>query len=227
MIGNIAIVSIFVSDVSTRWSKNDIDKYMKALDEAETFLLNNGGHEAGLAIPLKMYFRCNLQYRADRGRYGNTVDDVLRKLGYNTICELRDELIKNNRHINSVVVLFVFNTAERSFAMSIKGRKDACSTRRAYTDSGEYAFIYFRSHEYMAHTLCHEMLHLFGAIDYYYPDTVKRQAEKYFPRSIMLCFYEKPYIDGLTRYLIGWSKNLDLESLLFLNNTLCTRRRAN
>lgn len=226
MIGNIAIVSILVADVTTRWCKNDIDEYMKALDKSELFLLNNGGYDAGLSVSLKMFYKCDLKCKVDREEYGRTVDDVLHELGYNTICELRDDVIKNNHKVNSVVVLFGFNNEERSFAMSIKGRKNANSTRRAYTDSGEYAFIYFKSHRDISYTLCHEILHLYGAIDYYYPDTIKKQAERFFPHSIMLCYYEKPYIDDLTRYLIGWNANLDSTSLLFLNNTLCTRRRA-
>ena len=51
-------------------------------------------------------------------------------------------------------------------------------------------------------TLLHEVLHLFGAMDFYYPPVVKRAARKCFPDSIM--FADGDEIDDATRVLIGW-----------------------
>lgn len=223
MLGKIAIASIFVSDASKRWDDHDINEYIQFLNRSEQLLLDLGGREAGLSVALKEYYRCILTHRTDRAQYQNTVNEVLCRLGYHSVCELCDELKKNNKNISSVAVLFVFDTNDTSFAVSMRGRNNANSTRRACPDSDEYAFIYFKGQS-MECTIAHEILHLFGAIDFYYPEAVKKQAGVLFPNSIMFYYTETPCIDDLTRYLIGWESKLSPTALLFLQNTLCTRR---
>lgn len=73
------------------------------------------------------------------------------------------------------------------------------------------------------HTLLHEILHTFGARDYYLPARVKKLAEEgeYFPHSVMLSGWDiRPdSIDSLTRHLIGWHQKPDAAAQSFLDQT--------
>ena len=63
--------------------------------------------------------------------------------------------------------------------------------------------VYYPSTMSSDRSIAHELFHLFGAQDYYYPATVKEAAQKYFPDSVMLLGDGE--IDDLTAYLIGWT----------------------
>ena len=68
----------------------------------------------------------------------------------------------------------------------------------------------------VVHTLVHELLHQFGAIDLYYPDEITVAGEKFLGRSIMNCGMD---IDDLTRVLIGWRTTLTDNAINFLEAT--------
>ena len=56
-------------------------------------------------------------------------------------------------------------------------------------------------------TILHELLHIYGAQDYYLSSRIRAVAEYTFPRSVMFCpgwDICQESIDPLTRFLIGW-----------------------
>lgn len=67
--------------------------------------------------------------------------------------------------------------------------------------------------------LMHEMLHLFGAVDLYFPAAFEQTAMEYFPDSIMLNTAGSRTVDNLTAYSIGWTDRLDEKAVLFLQAT--------
>ena len=66
--------------------------------------------------------------------------------------------------------------------------------------------------------LRHELCHLFGAVDYYYPDLVVEQAKLLFPNSLMAA-NDVSEVDALTAYLIGWTDELSADAWTFLEAT--------
>ncbi|MBR6593771.1 MAG: hypothetical protein IKK83_01110 [Clostridia bacterium] len=62
--------------------------------------------------------------------------------------------------------------------------------------------------------IMHELLHQFGAEDYYRPKAAKIAAEHYLPDTIMV---KGRTIDSLTRYLIGWCDCIDDAAVSFLD----------
>lgn len=95
-------------------------------------------------------------------------------------------------------VIFCINTGGRAFAHS------------EYSDAqAEYAVI-FGSDD--AGTVRHELLHLYGAWDYYLLDDFTDAAEMYCPDSIMLSSDAQNRTDSLTAYLIGWTDTLDAQA---------------
>lgn len=67
--------------------------------------------------------------------------------------------------------------------------------------------------------LAHEILHLFGAKDYYFPDAYAEKARVYFPTSLMLKTREESEVDSLTAYIIGWTDEPDENAIQFLKAT--------
>lgn len=73
--------------------------------------------------------------------------------------------------------------------------------------------------------IAHEMLHLFGATDLYFPLSRKHQGENWtlarqvFPKEIMFASYlplDQVHISPITAYLIGWRKDFPEEHFRYL-----------
>ena len=67
--------------------------------------------------------------------------------------------------------------------------------------------------------LCHEVLHLYGAEDFYVHDDIRVKAQEVFPESIMLNTRDGCSVDSLTAYLVGWQKEMDTQTADFLSAT--------
>lgn len=97
------------------------------------------------------------------------------------------------------------------FLLNIDGRAFAHSEYS--TEQAEYAILFSDSD---AGTIRHELLHLYGASDYYVHDTVEAAARECFPDSIMLSSDAENRTEGLTAYIIGWTDQLDAAAVRFL-----------
>ena len=64
----------------------------------------------------------------------------------------------------------------------------------------------------------HELLHVFGAKDFYYPKEVEQWATKHFPESIMNSSDEE--VDTLTAYLVGWTDTVADNAIAFLKDSI-------
>ena len=105
----------------------------------------------------------------------------------------------------------VFDKYDRSFSQ----------VRMDYTDkeeNEECSTIFRDGRKYSYHTIMHELLHQFGAIDLYYPKTVSRWSKQLLGKSIMR-EYDGTIVDELTAYLIGWIDSVSEETFAFLQNT--------
>ena len=100
------------------------------------------------------------------------------------------------------------------FMIASSGRSVASRDGAQYPE--EFALTY---DDDVAENYMHEMLHLFGAMDYYYPDAYKAAAKKYFPDSIMYLAQKGNRVDSLTAHLIGWTNKLSPEAAAFVEET--------
>ena len=106
---------------------------------------------------------------------------------------------------NQTAFLFLFKKPGRSFA---------CPVRGFFSRRCESLMLFGTDY----HAMLHELLHLFGAADLYYPAEVKQLAEKLFPDSVMLKGGSWE-IDELTRYLIGWHRSPGTKAKRLLDST--------
>ena len=68
-------------------------------------------------------------------------------------------------------------------------------------------------------TIRHELLHLYGAQDFYIHDAVKATAKNRFPDSIMLSTDPANTVDSFTAWCIGWAEQPDAAASAFLADT--------
>ena len=204
LVGNLAVVSIFVSDTVSSWNSYDRAKYKCEVNEACNFLLNNGGRKAGLRIKEQIFNEARLPYLEKRSSYKQNIIDVLSQMGFDSFMSYRESIFQTYPNIDTVAVFFVFNKDNRSFALSVKGHKTMQSTRRSDSSVGEYSVIYAQAHGKIAYTIS-------------YPDATIQIAKQYAPQSIMLCSYNLPNIDELSQVLIGWKTDIDFRTLSFYN----------
>ena len=88
------------------------------------------------------------------------------------------------------------------------------NARVPFYDFCEYAVIYYKHYN----SLIHEILHLFGAADLYFPKEVSDIAKEMFPESIMFnSAYNK--IDDFTKYVTGIYNEHSLSAKVFMDKT--------
>lgn len=112
---------------------------------------------------------------------------------------------------DACVFVLVFDGAGRSY-----------SVRQLAKDSphNELSVVFYnmdKSPENRKQTLLHELLHQYGAPDYYYPAAVREAAARWLQNSVM--GVGDAVVDDLTAYIIGWRNTLTERAVRFLDDT--------
>lgn len=199
--GDIAITVVFVDDAKAKWSDADRATFKKTQDEEiEKLLKDAEGYGAELDITMN-YLNSKSDDIVQYGDYKDWVKETINELDWPKENKI-SKMLKNKYGAKEAPVVFAVNYTGRSFAV-----------QGGDTNSFEYVVL-FKEHK----SICHELYHVFGARDYYYPESVKAIGEKYFPDSTMLKSGEI-VTDSLTAYLIGWTDTPSKEALAFLDET--------
>ena len=196
MLGKIETLVVFVSTPSFSWTQEEITSYCKDMDAAMGKLNEQakrrspGGRQTQFGYSL---FRCQTSFEFDKSEE-KWFGDVMKNFFHlGTIAELHD-YYSARLHADSTPFIFLFNSDGRGYARP---------SRSDYRNQqNEYA-VCFGKEKDRTFTVMHELMHLYGAVDLYYPEEVKDAAWKYMPSSVMLR-REGVEIDDLTSYLIGW-----------------------
>lgn len=112
---------------------------------------------------------------------------------------------------NESPFILVFDEQGRSFA-------DKQPTENIIHNEISVVFRYSDNRFYWS-GIAHELLHQFGAIDYYYPRPITEYAEIYFKNSIMGIGMQNT-LDDLSAYLVGIKDTISAESYYFLKETM-------
>ena len=108
--------------------------------------------------------------------------------------------------------ILVFDKTARSFA-----RRQSMSGTPYNELSVMFRNIYTSS--FLWTTIAHELLHQFGAIDYYYPEEVTECAKIYIKDSIMGVGRDD-VLDDLTAYIVGIKDTISASTYHFLEKTM-------
>ena len=199
--GKICLMLVFVSDIESTWDSTSRAEAESRLCDEMTKMMN---YADGFGVDLSIYYgEWDLYLPTDVESYTayDWQDTFVSKVGYDSFHDVQLSLEKEWQ-VASVPVVFVLNKEGR-----------ACAYTSSQDTGEEFLTVY--SSDYSS--FCHEMLHLYGAEDFYYPKVVTDAANTYLPDSIMLSG-EK--VDDFTAYIVGWKKTLSDNAKAFLKATM-------
>lgn len=206
--GKVCIVVFLVHEAKSAWTATDIEKCRAVIKKVQEDLQRQSGlskNRLHVAYALDVV---SVQLKFDRDFYSELESAVLKQYGNFRKCADYQVHYEKKFLKDEAPVIFVLNRNFRSFAIT---------SNHGTTDGNEASYLSFTGDvDRCARTMTHELLHQFGAIDYYLPPRLETVAQKYFPDSIM---HSGTVIDPLTRYLIGWDEEPQETVLQFLEET--------
>ena len=204
MLGDVNVLVIFVSDTLSKWDAESIEAAKRTFADHETNM-EAAAKRYGAEMEMTMTFleaTIAIPFVFEAGKPITPAYSALKKLGMGDAF-YDQEILEKQYEADSVPVLFVLNRQGRAFALAMD----------AQTDLLECAVIYGDD----LSSVRHELYHIFGAQDFYFPDETIAAQEKYLPNSIMNNHYHD--VDDLTAFLIGWLDELSQNALNFLEDT--------
>lgn len=197
LVGDVVVTVVFAQVPEGSWSAEERSAVTEELKTRAQFLMD-AAKEYGAELNLRLEFT---QATAPTCAYGEEdawATEALDSMGLGTLSQV-DARLQAQYQADAAPVVFYMNTSGRSRASWSGNPGDF-----------EYAILY-----QTADSFCHELCHLFGAVDYYYPQSVIQAAKEWFPESLMLDS-ENESVDPLTAYLLGWTDVLTPEGESFL-----------
>lgn len=212
LVGNVGIHVYLVSDVGGYWDEKSISGFEKAISKAIK-LLETKASEYGTWLKLKYTTsKVFVEEFIERGNWVTAMETAIRKSSFKSVEHFKKCYEEKHGFDDSCIVL-AFNRTFRSYASEADSM---CPDSSECCVVGRKEGLF--TSNFSEGTIMHEILHLFGAKDFYYPIEIKVYAKGCFKRSVMLDTDCKA-VDPLTAYLVGWKKHIDEETRLFLNLT--------
>lgn len=206
--GKVCIVVFLVHEAKSAWTVTDVEKCRTVIQKVQEDLQRQSGltkNQLSVSYALDIV---SVQLKFDRDFHSDLEYEVLKQYGNFRKSAEYQAHYEQKFQKDEAPVIFMLNRDFRSFAIT---------SNHGTTDGNESSYVSFTGDvDRCARTMTHELLHQFGAIDYYLPPRLQAAAQKYFPNSIM---HSGIVIDPLTRYLIGWDEEPREEVLHFLEET--------
>lgn len=208
--GRVLFVNIFVDEDGDVWTEDEKRKAADELNQAEIFLKSEA-FKRGKYLSFQNY---TIQFsvpKLPRSAVGDSYrwifeEALLQALHARRNQDLNRRLRKEYQVDEVAAVMLVHND----------NRSNAPGYSVAYINFPEFCLIF--KNGLCKYTIVHEVLHLFGAADLYYPESVVHAARKHLGSSIMMDYGEMR-IDPLTEFLIGWTESPSQEASAFLEET--------
>ena len=201
--GNVTVLFVFADDPQTQWTLEEIESTKQ---EIEPILARIRQDAAAFGATLNLtadYVTGTAEKPLVRDEWFSWATDILQSLSLLDTPSTLPADYRQHYQADAVPILFLTNQDGRSLARSTISGGSTIEGALIYDDPG---------------AIYHELCHVFGAKDFYFPAEVKTLAQLHIPNSIM-ADSNSGSVDSLTAYLMGWTDNLSNEALLFLNQT--------
>ena len=210
--GKVHLRIFFVDDAESSWDDSTRDAYRDVVADVARTLEREGSREAGVTVSW------SAENRRMDGSFSigcDAHDEIPALLGVSGmagVTKLQNKF-RESRECDEAPMVFVWN---KDFRSSAKQTRTGTSRKQAEWVTIALDADIFTNRDAIMQTLLHELLHVFGAEDFYYPPAVKTAAKKWLPGSVM---NDGRSIDDLTRVLIGWDGTLSRTAASFLDDT--------
>lgn len=199
--GDVLLTVVFVDDADGSWTAEEMEE-IKTQHLTVTQKLQAQAAEYNVDVNLSFqYLHALSSVEFVRDASSSWVESALSNLGLANLSLINYDL-EEAHNVTETPILLYTHQQGRSFAI-----------QQSSTLSAEYTILFQDTADYR-----HELYHLFGAEDFYYPEEVTALADLYLPGSIMM-ESDTGEVDDLTAYLIGWTDELSENALRFLNAT--------
>lgn len=219
--GSPFVAVIYLDDDESSWTEEEVLRANADLiDPALDFMEQNAASwNVDLDFRMGYYASYNreqpVKYNGTVGSFDNDSDisyDILDQaavsLGFEGEADMHRRL---QEYAGGEQVAFVLMMDKGGRSYCINSERTSGSDDRWHS-LVEYCLVFSgftdTSRDSGSDTVAHEMLHLFGAEDYYYPDSRAAMARKYYPTDIMLCGMEDLAfftLEEYTAYCLGWT----------------------
>jgi len=204
LVGDVRVIVIFVTNPSSSWTYEEMTEVQTG-HEAMTAEILAEAASYGVSLDLSMeYHLATVDMELPDDDVDVWADAALTSVGLPLSATASADL-EAQYGVDEAPILFYLNHSGRAYALPYQNG-----------NFSEYAFFFNADEGAVRYR--HELYHLFGAKDFYYPAEITSVAENYFPNSTMLV-NEEAVTDDLTAYLIGWSDEPSASALAFLQDT--------
>ena len=201
--GDVTLKAVFVSQADAPWSAEEISGVQQELLDAARLLEQDAdAYGAELSLLIECH-QADASSPFNRDGHKRWVRQIMRDAP--TLADAGYPAYRESP------VIFLLNEPGRAFASS------------SWLPEVEYAILFQGDGESVVR---HELLHLYGAEDYYIHSGVKAAAQELFPDSVMLSASGTARVDSLTAYLVGWTEEPDEAAQRMLADTRGITLRA-
>ena len=218
--GNPLVVLLFIDDDESSWSANEVTEYTNEYIKEGLAYLEDKAKEwdVDLKFTIKSYSTplsdYTLKYEGTvikdlriNGSSKDVLEQAAHDMGYSSNWELYSKFKTERKSDDDVIFLTFLNKAGKSYARHIISTGQTSNSEHCVIFS---SYLEGESYGCKASTVAHEVLHLFGAEDYYdgYRELL---ATALYPKDVMLWMPKEAYeneIGEFTAYTIGWTDTI-------------------
>ena len=205
LVGKVDVIVFFVNDSRSAWTERSKMKYRETQKAAMQYILKNA-RSKGVDLQLRnAYIDTTVPMECTLNNYREWSQAVMANFKKSSILSFQQNY-KAAHQCAEAPIIFVLNKPFRSSAVSARWE-----TRL----NGEMSIL---SSNFDMRTIVHELLHQFGAVDFYYPKEVSDLLQRMRYSSVMGAITGLT-IDSLTSYLIGWTQEIDAPAVKILEHT--------
>lgn len=219
LLGKVVLVTFLICDGECDWDEESekaaVDMLKRLCKRIE---LASGKDVKDLSVTYA-YCKVKIPYVVSRENRSQFIQDVLVQFGQYKDVDAYQRHYEQKFSRDEACITFLLNKGDRkgqdarSYASQVTS--ESATDRNPSPSGSEYSIVFFDGDNSASseRAMLHELLHQFGAIDFYYPPALQLEAKCHLPGSIM---DSGENIDSLTRYIIGWDDTLAADAQKFL-----------
>ena len=182
---------VYVDDAESGWSRTEKEAQDRTNVKVIQYLKEEGRKEGVYLQMFNKIWTVRVSYAMRQENRSSWTEDFAKTAGFPSFRDLNRSLQKQYPG-GQIFFVFLVNKSGRAFASS--------SVNEGAADA-EYCVVYRGE----PGSILHEVLHVFGAADLYYPPQVAQAAGRILGESVMMNS-DCQVLDDLTKYLIGWHR---------------------
>lgn len=213
--GNVSVILFYIDDFESKWTDAEIDRFTKNEVEPGLLFLEQEAKKYGVELNLtieesysKIYYDDEVITSIKNAGFAtaNVLWQAALQINYSSSSKMIDAL-RLKYKTEEIVCFTIFNKDGTSYALNPKRDSDVKIDEHCIVFSRDLNSAQNGPDGWQAAVIAHELLHLYGAEDFYVSSSRKILAKIYYPNDIMLSAaydIDTNNIDSATAFYIGW-----------------------